>query len=143
MFLLVGNTYFNVSQIKCVRPFSKPNDPAHWAMIELIDGIKFEGLVLPDQLEAFSRKYFPAPPGYENLSVELDGGEVKIWTETVVAFAYDPGADELAPVTLESGLRGSFAVRTPKGTVHCVGTTYPSQEQFIAEQVAAQKQASK
>jgi hypothetical protein len=138
-FLHIGNTYFNVSQIKTVKPFSKPNDPAHWAAIELVDGVRFEGLVLPDRLEALERQIFPAPPGYEHISVEFEDGEVKTWKETVVAFAYEPGGTELLPLTLECGLRESFAVKTPQGTIHCPDTTYPSYENFIDEMIAMEK----
>jgi len=143
MFLQIGGRYFNINSIKSIRPYSKPNDPAHWAEIELMDGSRFDDLVLPDQLDAFSRNYFPAPPGYESLGVEVDGDEVRIWSETVIAFAYDAGASELAPITLESGLRESFAVKTPGGTVHCPGMTYLSQDHFVTKKLEAQKRGSK
>ena len=135
MFLHIGSRYFNINSIKAVRPYSKPNDPAHWAEIELTDGTKFNDLVLPDQVEALSRQYFPAPPGYETLDVEMDGNEIKIWRETVIAFAYDAGASDLAPVTLEAGLRERFAVKTPAGTVHCPGVTYPDEARFVSEEM--------
>jgi hypothetical protein len=104
MFLQFGNKFINTSQIKCIRPFEKKDDAGQWAQIEMLDGETFEGLLSVEKAEALTRQYFPAPAGFENLDFDFAENPIKLMRETVVAFAYEPGADLLIPITAEGGL---------------------------------------
>jgi hypothetical protein len=106
VFLKIGSDYINTAQIKRIRPFTKPKDAGHYALVEMLDGSTIEGHCHEDRVAMLTRHYLPAVPEIEVSSWANDDAfkpRAAVQKETLVGFAFD-GFDELCPVTVESGV---------------------------------------
>ena len=136
MFLKIGNDYINTTHIKRISPFAKPDDRGHYVMVEMLDGVRFEGYCTEDRVAALTRHYLSAPAGIEVSTWANEPGTLRpiagLQRETLVGFAYD-GFDELCPVTVESGvIESSYNLKFPDGRVRASwGEEFDSEAEMI------------
>jgi hypothetical protein len=132
-FIRIEGSYVPVVRIREIRPASQERGTPQ-ARFTLDDDDVRTGFFPPELQDALTEELIPAPPGYEALFFEFEGEKTdKIASrEQVIAFAYDPVATYLVPVTPQSGRMSTFAVKTPTGQVYTSSETFfETEEEFI------------
>jgi hypothetical protein len=129
MFIRQGNTFINSQYVVQIRLRARSQPAAANAAFIMHDGSEIDGFATESNLDLLAATIVPAPPGYEayrqyDMYFDEDGVPEKLDWKPVIAFAFFPGVEMLAPITADGGCLEKYGVREPDGTVYTSSETF-------------------